>query len=127
MGESGGEGVAGANGVGNFNGNAGMLVPFVACDEQAAAAAAGDGYQLEGGELSEQALGAESERPEEMAGGIWSGGIWPISAWESKKPHDEGDLGVVHLHDRGQFERLLNDLAGVEGSAQVYVKDTNAL
>jgi len=122
MGECGGEGVARADRVGDFDGKAGVVIPFIAGDKEAAVAAAGDGYELQRGELDEQALRTQTQRLDGMIVGL----RW-FSAGQAEKPHDEGDLGVVHLHDRGQFERLLNDLAGVEGSAQVYVKDTNAL
>ena len=35
-------------------------------------------------------------------------------------------LGLIHLHHRGKFQRLLEDLGGVKRRAQIHVEDANA-
>jgi len=57
MDESGGEGVAGADGVGNFYGEAGVFVLGVGCDQDAAMSTAGDTDQAHGEFAAEPAGG----------------------------------------------------------------------
>ena len=55
----------------------------------------------------------------------------PLSApsrfGQTQQIQHQRNLGVIHLHHRGQFQRLLNHLAGIKRRAQVHVEHAHAL